>query len=411
MRTVVSPVEHAFRTEWSPIVATLRRELGDLDLAEDVASEAFAEASRRWGLDGLPDRPGAWLLTTARRKALDRLRRDQRFADRLPALAEDLDRQPEPAALVDDQLALIFGCCHPALDDAARVALTLRSVAGLSTRQIARAFVVGEETMAKRLVRAKKKIRAAGIPFTIPPPDQLEARVDAVCGVVYAVFTEGHASSDGAALVRGSLCDEAIFLAETLCKLLPDHDEVRALAALCLLTDARRATRVDADGLPVLLADQDRSRWDRDRITRGLAHLVAARALDPAAGPFRLQAMVAACHAAAHRYVDTDWRTIVHVYDAMLAQGGGAVVALNRAVAVGERDGPEVGLAELDRLDAEGGLADYHYLPAARAELLSRLGRVDEALAAYDSALALVGNDTERRWLASRRERLTPSPG
>ena len=404
-RSVVSPVELAFRTEWPVLIAALTRQFGDLDLAEDVASEAFSEATRRWGAEGVPDRPGAWLLTTARRRALDRVRRDARFRDRLPALHADRDveRVPTRDDLADDQLALIFTCCHPALDDRAAVALVLRSVAGLSTRQIARAFVVPEETMAKRLVRAKAKIRTAGIPFRVPPPDALDARIDAVAGVIYAVFTEGHASSDGESLLRGSLCDEAIFLAETVADLLPEHDEVRSLAALCLLTDARRAARTDADGRPVLLADQDRGHWDRDRIERGLAHLEVAASLEPDAGPFRLQAMIAATHASAPTYADTDWDHIIAVYDAMVAHGGGAVIELNRAVALGERDGPEVGLAALAPIADRPELAGYHYLPSAQAEFLRRAGRIGEARSAYDRAIAECGNEVETAWLEARR--------
>ncbi len=404
--TVVSPVEAAFRTEWPKIVATLTRELGDLQLAEDMAGEAFAEASRVWRTGGVPHRPGAWLLTTARRRAIDRLRRDRRFEDRIPHLAADLERQPETATLVDDQLALIFGCCHPALDDEARVALTLRSIGGLSTAQIARAFLVPEPTMAKRLVRAKKKIRAAGIPFTIPARDQLDARIDAVCGVIYAVFTEGHTASTGSAVLRGTLCDEAIWLAETLAGLMPDHDEVRALAALCLLTDARRATRTDDRGWPILLADQDRDRWNHDRIRDGMRHLVAAGAHAAHPGPYRLRAIVAAAHAGAPRYADTDWGSIIAVYRMMRDRGGGAIVELNLAVAIGERDGPAAGLAELDRVLASGQLDEYHYLHAARAELLRRSGAVDRARDGYARAIECCTNDAERAWLADRQDRL-----
>ena len=261
----MNAVEAAFRSEWSVLVATLVREVGDLSLAEESVSEAFTEASDRWRTDGIPRRPGAWLLTTARRRAIDRIRRDRRFTDRLPLLVEDAGREPDEVTSrqqVDDQLALVFGCCHPALAPEAQVALTLRYVAGLSTAQIAAAFLVPEATMNKRLVRAKHKIAAAAVPIEIPAPDRLHERLAGVCGVVYAIFTEGHASTVGTTLLRGDLCDEALWLADTLVALLPEEHDVLALRALCRLTDARRATRIDDDGLPVLLRDQDRSKWD-----------------------------------------------------------------------------------------------------------------------------------------------------
>jgi RNA polymerase sigma-70 factor (ECF subfamily) len=397
----VSAVDAAFRTEWPRLVATLTRELRDLQLAEDVVQEAFVEASRRWRTDGPPRTPGAWLLTTARRKAIDVIRRDRRFEDRLPALAEAAEQPPNEQRLVDDQLALVFGCCHPALSTDAQVALTLRSVAGLTTEQIAHAFLVPVPTMAKRLVRAKHKVRAAGIPFVVPRPEQLPTRLAAVCGVIYAIFTEGHTSSSGDGLIRGNLCDEAIWLAETLALLLPTESEARGLAALCLLTDARRATRSDDQGRPVLLPDQDRSAWDRPKIDRGLRHLVAAHA-GGAAGTYHLQATIAALHATAPSYADTDWEAIVTVYDAMLVSGGGPVVALNRAAAIAERDGPVAGLVAVEELDAEA-LDDYPYFHSARAELLHRSGRDAAAIDAYERAIELAGNDVQRSWLAERR--------
>ncbi|MEO1060229.1 MAG: sigma-70 family RNA polymerase sigma factor [Actinomycetota bacterium] len=400
-RSAVSAVDAAFQAEWPRLVATLTRELRDLELAEDVVQEAFVEASRRWRTDGPPRSPGAWLLTTARRKAIDVIRRDRRFEDRLPVLAEAAERPPDEARLVDDQLALVFGCCHPALSPDAQVALTLRSVAGLTTEQIAHAFLVPVPTMAKRLVRAKHKVRAAGIPFVVPTPEQLPTRLAAVCGVIYAIFTEGHTSSAGAGLVRGSLCDEAIWLAETLTELLPTETEARGLAALCLLTDARRATRSDDDGRPVLLPDQDRSRWDRTQIDRGLRHLVVAHA-GGSAGSYHLQATIAALHATAPSYAETDWPAIILVYDAMLASGGGPVVALNRAAAIAEHRGPEAGLAAIEELDADA-LADYPYFHSARAELLARSGQDTAAVDAYDRAIEHAGNDVQRSWLAERR--------
>lgn len=397
----MSAVDAAFRTEWPRLVATLTRELRDLQLAEDVAQEAFAEAARRWRTDGAPRAPGAWLLTTARRKAIDVIRRDRRFEDRLPALAEAAERPPDERRLVDDQLALVFGCCHPALSVEAQVALTLRSVAGLTTEQIAHAFLVPTATMAKRLVRAKHKVRAAGIPFVVPEPDHLPSRLAAVCGVIYAIFTEGHTSSSGAGLVRGNLCDEAIFLAETLAVLLPDEGEARGLAALCLLTDSRRRTREDDEGQPILLPDQDRSRWDRDKIDRGLRHLLAAHTSGPT-GSYELQATIAALHATAPTYADTDWRAIVTIYDTMLRSGAGPVVALNRAAAIAEWRGPQAGLAALDELDAET-LVDYPYFHSARAELLFRIADDAAAVEAYDRAIEHAGNDVQRSWLAERR--------
>ncbi len=399
----MSAVDAAFRSEWPGLVATLRRELGDLQVAEDAAQEAFAVASRAWRRDGPPERPGAWLLVTARRRAIDSLRRDRAFDARLAELADA--PPPTRRELSDDQLALIFGCCHPALATDAQVALTLRSVCGLSTEQIAHAFLVPSATMAKRLVRAKQKIRAAGIPFAVPSRDRLAERIDGVCAVIYAVFTEGHTSSSGVTLLRGDLCDEAIWLAETMTELLPDDGDLRALTSLCLLSDARRAARFDAAGAPVLLADQDRSRWDGAKIARGLEHLIAARRR-AAAGAYRPLAEIAAVHAVAEHYDDTDWRRIVVVYDSWLAAGGGPVVALNRAVAIGERDGHEAGLVELEPLIAAGDLDEYHYAHTAHAELLRRSGRTADARRAYTRALESCRNDAETIWIERRRDSL-----
>lgn len=435
MRThPINPVEAAFRSEWTKLVATMVREVGDLALAEDVVSEAFAEASTRWHSDGVPRRPGAWLLTTARRRAIDRMRRDQRFADRLPRLAASQATSPEPSpgassggsALdhicdtdgssdidggsgLDDELALVFGCCHPALAPEAQVALTLRYIGGLSTAQIARAFLVTEATMAKRLVRAKHKVAAAGIPMQIPAPTRLDDRLTSVCTVIHAIFTEGHTSADGAVLVRGDLCDEALYLADTLVRLLPQHHEVLALRALCRLTDARRPSRTDDNGLPVLLRDQDRSRWDRTEIELGLADLAAAQALVPPAGasPYLLHAVLAALHATAANYEQTNWSAIVAAYDSLIAADPNPLLQLNRAIAVGERDGPAIGLAVLDRLWGEHDTLDtYHYLHGARADFLARLERPAEAAAAYDRAIASCDNAAERRWMEARRNSL-----
>ncbi|MCB0970022.1 MAG: RNA polymerase subunit sigma-24 [Acidimicrobiales bacterium] len=402
-----SPVAQVFADAWPQLVATLVRDLGDLALAEDCASDAFVEAAARWGSDGSPDRPAAWLLTTARRKAIDRVRRDQRFADRLPALAERAERGGEPRShdLVDDQLALIFGCCHPSLAADAQVALTLREVCGLSTGQIASAFLVPPETMAKRLVRAKAKIRAAGVPFTVPEADALAERLDAVLGVVYLIFTEGHASADAAELLRGDLCDEARWLSGLLVDLLPDRPEVAGLAALVAFTDARRASRLADDGSVVLLEDQDRSRWDRGLIAEG-ERLLQQGWAQGVAGPYLLQAAIAGEHARAAAAADTDWRRIVGLYDLLALVRPSPVVDLNRAAAVAMADGPEAGLALLDELWTAGDLDDYRYLHAARADLLRRLDRHDEATLAYDAALARTPEGPERAFLAARRAQL-----
>ena len=397
-----SPVARVFADEWPPLVATLVRDLGDLDLAEDAAQEAFVEAAARWGEEGTPERPGAWLLTTARRKAIDRIRRDRRFAERLPLLAEDGGgERDDDGARVDDQLALIFGCCHPSLSPDAQVALTLREVCGLSTGQIAASFLTPEATMAKRLVRAKAKIRGAGVPFAVPDPERLPERREAVLHVVYLIFTEGHTSSSDTPLLRGDLCDEARWLAGLLAHLMPGDPEVLGLGALLAFTDARRPARLDAEGRLVLLDDQDRSLWDRRLIARGQALLAEAFG-HASIGPYQLQAAIAGAHAAAARAEDTDWPTIARLYDALMRIAPSPVVELNRAVAVAMTDGPQTGLAILDRLAADGELGDFRYLHAARADLLRRLDRREEAAAAYEAALAAGGNAAEREFLTAR---------
>lgn len=409
----INPVETAFRAEWPALVATLVRDLRDLELAEDVAMEAFTTAADRWHRDGIPERPGAWLLTVARRRAIDRIRRFKRFEDRLPLLVQqvrgDDDTVPDPSDplrnVADDQLAMVFGCCHPALSIEAQVALTLRYIGGLSTAQIARAFMVPEATMAKRLVRAKHKISAAAVPIEIPSDDHIDDRTEAVLAVIYAIFTEGHTGSDGAVLVRGTLCDEAIHLAETLAALRPGDSEVRALAALCLLTDARRAARLDDAGLPVLLADQDRSQWDRSKIDRGMAHFAASHTTSRG-GPYQLRAALSAVHSTADTYADTEWCAIVGIYDVILASGPSEIVELNRAAAVMEAFGAEEGLAAVEAANTSGQLDHYHYFHSARAEALRRLDRHGPAAVAYEAAIACCDNDTERRWLTSRLETL-----
>ncbi|MGB3737002.1 MAG: sigma-70 family RNA polymerase sigma factor [Ilumatobacter sp.] len=398
----LSPVDHAHRTEWAPLVATLLRETRSLQLAEDSVSEAFVEASVRWRTDGPPQRPGAWLLTTARRKAIDQIRRQRRFDDRLPQLAAELEDPPERGRerLGDDQLALIAGCAHPALDAEAQVALTLRYVCGLTTEQIARSFMVPNETMKKRLTRAKAKISAAGVPFTVPEHDRLPERLTAVCGVVYAVFNEGYASSVGPELVRGSLCDEAIWLCELLCDLAPDDGEVHGLAGLILLTDSRRWARTDADGLPVLLEDQDRSTWDTSKIERGLRHLSNSASCDRI-GPYRLMGSIAGLHARSPSVDETPFARIAGLYGALIGLHDSPVLRLNQAAALAWSEGPATGLALIDELADQ--LDDYSYFHSSRAALLAKLDRGDEAVIAYDRSIALTRNEAEIRWMTRQR--------
>lgn len=394
-------IAEVFRTEWSRVVGALVRNFGDLDLAEDCAQEAFLEASKRWASEGTPDRPGAWLTTTARRKALDRIRRTSSYQGKLAELeARAKSSEPGPnSELVDDQLALLLGCCHPALNHEAQVALTLRIVAGLTTDQIARAFLVESSTMGRRISRAKKKIRAANIPFEPPDRRVLAERVEAVRHVIYLIFTEGHASRTDASFVRGDLCDEAAWLAGLLADLLPDEAESRALLALILLTDARRATRLDADGVPILLEDQDRAAWDRDKIERGLNALGRAVALGPV-GPIGLQAAIAALHAGAPSFADTEWSRIVRTYDLLLGLNPSPVIALNRAAALSYAQDPQSALAEVDQLAEE--LDGYLYFHSARADLLVRLGHQAEAKAAFERALECDPAPAEKAFVERR---------
>jgi RNA polymerase sigma-70 factor (ECF subfamily) len=384
------------------VVATLIRLTGDWDLAEECAQEAFALAVRRWPRDGVPERPGAWLTTAGRNRAIDKLRREAVGARKLRELAaQPPEEQAEPEGFPDDRLKLMFTCCHPALALQARVALTLRTLAGLSTTEIARAFLVGEPTMAKRLVRAKQKIRNAGIPYRVPPAHLLAERTNGVLAVLYLLFNEGYGATEGAELVRTSLSAEAIRLARLLTRLLPGEPEAAGLLALMLLHDARRATRVDDGGDLVTLERQDRSRWDAGAIAEGTAILEAAlRRGRP--GPYQVQAAIAACHATAKTAEDTDWVQIGGLYTELARMAPSPVVELNRAVAVGMADGPEAGLALVDRLAGEEALAGYHLLPATRADLLRRMGRAAEAAEAYRAALALTGTETERRYLQRR---------
>jgi RNA polymerase sigma-70 factor (ECF subfamily) len=401
---VEAAVAAAFRAEWGQVVATLIRVTGDWDLAEECAQDAFATALERWARDGVPHRPGAWLTTTARNRATDRLRRAAVGAAKLREVAAlagpGADPEP-PEEIRDDRLRLIFTCCHPALPFEARVALTLRSLAGLTTAEIARAFVVPEATMAQRLVRAKKKIRHAGIPYRVPPAHLLAERTNAVLGVLYLLFNEGYAASAGADLVRVSLTGEAIRLARVLVSLMPGEPEVEGLLALLLLHDARRAARVSPDGELVTLENQDRARWDAAEIAEGVALLETALHRGKP-GPYQVQAAIAACHATAAKAGETDWRQIASLYAELARFVPSAVVELNRAVAVAMADGPAAGLALVDELAAGGELAGYHLLPATRADLLRRLDRLPEAAAAYRAAIELAGSDTERRYLAGR---------
>jgi RNA polymerase sigma-70 factor (ECF subfamily) len=403
MRARPSPVDHAFRTEWAPLVATLLRETGSLQLAEDAVSEAIAEASIRWRADGSPRRPGAWLLTTARRKAIDQIRRQRRLKERLPRLAADVADPPERPldSLGDDQLGLIAGCAHPSLDSEAQVALTLRYVCGLTTGQIAHSFMVPSETMKKRLSRAKSKIAAAGVPFDVPDRQRLPERLTAVCGVIYAVFNEGYASSVGPELVRGSLCDEAIWLSEFLCNLAPDDGEVHGLAGLILLTDSRRWARTDDHGLPILLEDQDRSAWDAGKIERGLAHLGRSAALT-GIGPYRLMGSIAGIHARSPSVEETPWARIAGLYGALITLHDSPVLRLNQAAALAWSEGPATGLALMDELVEQ--LDGYSYLHSSRAALLVKLDRNEDAVAAYNRALALTANKAEHRWMTLRRD-------
>jgi len=404
-------IDGLYRSESRQVLATLIRLLGDFDLAEEALQDAFVAAVERWPRDGTPANPRAWLISTGRFKAIDRLRRRARFDTMLGELAARLDDRaaPDPAEqedqpLEDDRLRLIFTCCHPALPPDAQVAMTLREVCGLTTEEIARAFLTGPPTVAQRIVRAKAKIRADRLPYEVPPQGELADRLEPVLQVVCLIFTEGYAPASGDSVVRTDLADEAIRLGRLLVELLPEP-EALGLLALMLLQDSRRAARTSAGGDLVLLADQDRSRWDRARIAEGAALLDRAVASGQV-GPYGLQAAIAAAHAEATTAEATDWARIVGLYDLLARAEPSPVVELNRAVAVAMRDGPASGLALVDAILARGQLDGYHLAHATRADLLRRLGRTDDALAAYRRALDLARQEPQRRFIEQRLDEL-----
>ncbi len=410
MSDVEEAITRAHHDEWARVVAALNRHFGDLDIAEEAAAEAFATAVERWPADGVPPNPGAWLTTTANRKAIDRIRRENKRGDKQKEaqLLYDDDPPEPPGAIDDERLRLIFTCCHPALAMETRVALTLRMVAGLTVPEIARAFLVQETTMGRRITRAKAKIKAARIPYRVPSADDLPARVSGVLAVLYLVFNEGYlATGPGTDPVRHDLTAEAIRLTRLIRALMPEDGEVAGLLALMLLTEARRTARVSASGELVTLVEQDRGTWDAALIAEGhrlVRERLAAAAAGVAPGRYQILAAISAVHTSARDVRATDWSQVVALYDQLVRLDPSPIIALNRAIAVAELDGPEVALAAVDRLEHK--LAGYHAYHATRADLLRRLGRSQKSRAAYDKAIEMAGNTAETAYLTRRRDQL-----
>lgn len=418
---MANPVERVFRNEGGRVLATLIRLVGDFELAEDAMQEAFAAALSQWTGEGVPENPRAWLVNVGRHKAIDRVRRQKLALAKQPLLEIEAEQDPVIGPLLmpdevadsgieDDLLRLIFTCCHPALPPEARIALTLRTVCGLTTTEISHAFLVPEKTMAQRLVRAKMKIRDAGIPYVVPSRELLAERLDGVLVVVYLIFTEGYAATAGTEVVRVALCSEAIRLGRLLAALMPGRSEVEGLLALMLLQDARRDTRATADGAIILLEEQDRSRWDSAQIEEGLLLVDTALRTPGPPNAYAIQAAIAALHMQAPRYEDTDWRQIAGLYQVLLRIAPTPVIELNHAAAVSMVDGPQAGLRLADSIAARGVLDGYHLLPALRADLLRRMGRKDEAAGAYREALSLATLEPERRFLTKRLAELAGLP-